>query len=185
MKHLTTLFPRALPSVSALIASSHDLFKEYGLDNDRRFRMFLAQMAHESAEFRFLEERAYRNTSFEEKYGRHTRVGKILGNTELWDGDKYKGRGIIQLTGKWNYGYYGTIIGVDLIKQPKLASKPDIALKLALAYWRSKRLNEAADLGDVKATTFRINGGSNGLKARQSLYDALKGIRYSDYVKIK
>ncbi len=178
-------FPDITKDLNLAITHGHSLFVKYGLNDDKRIHMFMAQMAHESAGFTRLTERAYKNITFEEKYGHTTRVGQILGNNNPGDGGKYFGRGIIQLTGKWNYNYYGARIGEDLIDEPELASKPYIALKLALEYWKRRKLNTAADDMDVRRATKLINGRYNGLKDRQMIYDRLDGVKYTDLVTVR
>lgn len=182
-KDLKDLFPNADKEVIQVIVNGRDLLRKYNINTDDRFRMFLAQMAHESGGFRHLEELSYKNTTFEKKYGNTTRVGKILGNTEPGDGHKYRGRGIIQLTGRWNYEFYGRFIEEDLQNHPELAKSPYIAFKVALAYWSTRGVNKGADLQDVKVSTKLINGGYNGLKDRQRIYDMLKDVKMDDYLK--
>ena len=123
--------------------------------------MFLAQMAHESGNFRYDEEIA----SGEAYEGRED-----LGNTEPGDGVKYKGRGYIQLTGRANYEHYGNKLGVDLVGDPDLAKKPDIAAKVAVAYWNERVDRNAARAGDVRKVTYNINGGYNGLEDRANKF---------------
>ena len=123
--------------------------------------MFLAQMAHESGNFRYDEEIA----SGEAYEGRED-----LGNTEPGDGVKYKGRGYIQLTGRANYEHYGNKLGVDLVGDPDLAKKPDIAAKVAVAYWNERVDRNAARAGDVRKVTYNINGGYNGLEDRTNKF---------------
>lgn len=177
---LKALFPSAREDVLQAIVDSKDLFDKYEVNTDARFRMYLAQMAHESNRFKSLKEKRYRNTTFEEKYGLGTRVGRILGNTEVGDGEKFHGRGIIQLTGRWNYKHYGHLAHVDLLSSPESACEPVIAVLISLAYWKAKKVNDAADAGDVKRVTKKINGGYNGLKDRESLYNRLKSVSYDD-----
>ena len=123
--------------------------------------MFLAQMAHESGNFRYDEEIA----SGEAYEGRED-----LGNTEPGDGVKYKGRGYIQITGRANYQHYGNKLGVDLVGNPDLAKKPDIAAKVAIAYWNERVDRNAARAGDVRKVTYNINGGYNGLEDRTNKF---------------
>lgn len=124
-----------------------------------RIAHFVAQMAHESA-FRYMEELG--NADYFKRYdGR-----KDLGNTEPGDGARYKGRGIIQLTGRTNYATYGQKLGLDLINKPELATDPVVATKVACLYWTERRINEPADADDVYTVTRRINGGQNGIDDR-------------------
>ena len=177
-KNLKYYFPLANQDIIKVISDGSHYFERAKINTDARMRMFVAQLAHESANFSRLEEMKYRNTTFEEKYGYKTRVGKILGNTKSGDGEKYHGRGIIQLTGLWNYVSYGATIGEDLENHPELAAEPFIALKIAVAYWHRRGVNKAADKGDVRYATKLINGGHNGLRDREAIYKRLKDITY-------
>ena len=137
-----------------------------GITDKTERAMFLAQMRHESGNFKYDEEIAS---------GKNYEGRKDLGNVNPGDGVRYKGRGYIQLTGRSNYRTYGNKIGVDLENNPDLAKRPDIAAAIALAYWNSRVNKNAARSGDVKTVTYNINGGYNGLSARQKYFD--------DYIK--
>jgi predicted chitinase len=137
-----------------------------GITDKTERSMFLAQMRHESGNFKYDEEIA----SGKDYEGR-----KDLGNVNPGDGVRYKGRGYVQLTGRANYRTYGNKIGVDLENNPDLAKRPDIAAAIAIAYWNSRVNKTAARSGDVKTVTYNINGGYNGLSVRQKYFD--------DYVK--
>lgn len=156
---------RAPEDVTNVLSEGKDVLKEYGITTPERQKHFLAQMSHESGGFRHMEEQIS-DEKAEVNYGPNSRVGKVLGNTEPGDGAKYKGRGIIQLTGRYNYKRYGDLIGVDLVNNPELASDPKIALKIAAAFWQEKGLNNLADAGNIREITRRINGGYNGLQDR-------------------
>jgi len=119
--------------------------------------MFLAQMAHESGNFKYDEE-IHDGSNYE---GRSD-----LGNTKEGDGKRYKGRGYIQLTGRANYTHYGNKLGVDLAGNPELAKKPSVAADVAVAYWNERVDRAAAASGDVRTVTKNINGGYNGLQDR-------------------
>ena len=146
-----------------------------GMVNGTERKMFMTQMAHESMDFKRLNEMA----SGEAYEGR-----KDLGNTQLGDGVRYKGRGFIQLTGRSNYQIYGNQIGLDLINHPELAAKPDIAAAIAIAYWNDRVNRRAAQTGDVVTVTRNINGGKNGLADRIRRFNDPKNNKYagSDYV---
>ncbi len=123
---------------------------------------FLAQIAHESGSLRYVRELAS-GSAYE---GR-----KDLGNTEPGDGVRYKGRGLIQVTGRANYKSCGDALGLDLIDQPELLEQPVNACRSAGWFWKSRGLNELADKGDFKLITRRINGGYNGFADRQAFYN--------------
>jgi predicted chitinase len=96
-----------------------------------------------------------------------------LGNTQPGDGERFKGRGPIQLTGRTNYRACGAFLGVDLEAQPERAKDPDVAFRTAGWFWKGHGCNELADYGDeisFKAITRHINGGLNGLVSREAYY---------------
>lgn len=132
--------------------------------------MFWAQMAHETGGFRWLRELGGR------KYFSKYEGKKDLGNTEPGDGYRFRGRGLIHITGRYNYKKYGKKIGLDLINDPKLASVPEVAIQIALEYWTDHNLNKYADQGNIKKVTRRINGGYNGLQDRIRYYKKLRDI---------
>ena len=134
---------------------------EARIDNNARQAAFLAQIAHESAELHWMEEIAD-GSAYE---GR-----KDLGNVKPGDGQRYKGRGPIQLTGRLNYRSCGADLGLDLEGHPELASQPAIGFRVAAWYWRTHGLNELADVGHFKEITRRINGGLNGEVERESYF---------------
>ena len=133
-----------------------------GITDPTELAMFMAQMSHESGSFRYAEE-IHDGSNYE--------GSSILGNNQPGDGKRYKGRGYIQLTGRWNYGHYGKKVGVDLVNNPHLAADADIAAAVAVAYYMERVDREAARRGDVKSVTYAINGGYNGLEDRQRRFD--------------
>lgn len=133
---------------------------EFDISTPERMAAFLAQLAHESNQFKWLEEIA----SGEAYEGR-----KDLGNVKPGDGKRYKGRGPIQLTGRANYAKYGKLLGLDLEGSPELAATPNIGLRIAGLYWKENKLNALADAGKFDAITKKINGGYNG-KADRDRY---------------
>jgi len=147
----------------------------YHINNDLRTAAFLAQIAHESGEFQYMEE-IWGPTEAQMKYEPTTDVSENLGNTEPGDGALFKGRGVIQITGRYNYGKYGDMLGIDLISSPTIASTPQIAFSTAGAYWESHGLNELADQEDFETITKKINGGLNGYEDRCKYYDRAKDV---------
>lgn len=153
-------------------------FPRYGLTTDLRVAHFLAQCAHETGGFRHFVELGSGDKNGDGlddyllKYDKRT----DLGNTPQVDGDgqKYRGRGIFQLTGRANYERYGKRIGIDLVNEPKRAAEPEVAVLTACLYWSDRKLNEFADADDVKTITKKINGGYNGLDDRIKYLNKLK-----------
>lgn len=130
-----------------------------------RIAHFMAQIEHESAGFKFLTELG--GKSYFNKYeGR-----KDLGNTQPGDGYKFRGRGYIQITGRANYALVSKALGVDFITNPDLLSTEEYAMKSALWFWSSKKLNILADKNDILAITKKINGGTNGLSDRKAKFE--------------
>ena len=96
-----------------------------------------------------------------------------LGNIHPGDGFAFRGRGYIQITGRYNYTRFGDIIGVPLEDNPDLASGLATALEIAAAYWSARKINAACDSQSVERVTQLINGGRQGLRERQSEFARL------------
>jgi putative chitinase len=166
---MTALFARcgaetAIAEELGLAAAVH--FPAAGLlDSTSRLAHAMAQLGHESDGFRAMEEYAS-GAAYE---GRAD-----LGNVQVGDGRRFRGRGPIQVTGRANYRLYGRKIGIDLERRPELASAPSIGLHVSCAYWTDKGLNVLADADDVETITRRINGGTNGLADRRARLAAAK-----------
>lgn len=145
-----------------------EALKKYQMDTPLRSSHFLAQIGHESLSFRYTEEIA----SGEAYEGR-----RDLGNTEPGDGKRFKGRGLIQLTGRTNYTAYGEYADLDLLtpgNETIISTEPKYALDVAFWFWNTRHLNDYADADDIKTITKRINGGYNGLEDRQEYLDRAK-----------
>ncbi len=122
-----------------------------------RLQHFFAQCAEESAGFR---------TTVEYASGREYEGRRDLGNNEPGDGERYKGRGLIQLTGRANYHGYGKMLGVDLEGNPFQVADWPLAGLVAGQYWLANGLNVLADGDELTHITRIINGGTNGLQER-------------------
>jgi len=123
---------------------------------------FLAQVAHESGGLTYVREIAS-GAAYE---GRAD-----LGNTKPGDGEKFRGRGLIQVTGRSNYAVCGAALDLDLLTHPELLEQIPNAARSAGWFWKTHGLNELADHGDFKLITKRINGGYNGYKERLAFYE--------------
>ena len=141
---------------------------EHAINTPARQAMFLAQVAHESGRLQFVKELASG-----EAYDTGPLAAR-LGNTpeDDDDGRKYKGRGLIQITGHDNYRICGEALGLPLLNSPELLELPNYAAKSAAWFWESHGLNELADSGDFQRITKRINGGLNGYSDRLKLLAA-------------
>lgn len=168
-QQLIKIFPKSGRQLAALAAPLAAAMAEFGIDTPSRQAAFLAQVGHESGEFMYLRELG--SNAYLAKYD----TGKLaaaLGNTPVADGDgqRYRGRGLIQVTGRRNYELCGFALGLDLLGQPELLEQPAAACRSAAWYWYNNRLNAMADAGDFDRITRRINGGQNGRDHRRALW---------------
>ena len=156
---LQVVMPRAVPKkidlyFDPLVAG----MKKYDITTGLRMTHFIAQIGHETASLLYTEEIAD-GSAYE---GRQD-----LGNSHPGDGKRYKGRGLIQLTGRANYTAYSKDSGIDYVADPeRVASDPFVAVDVACWYWNRRKINNLADKDDVKAVTKAVNGGYNGLDDR-------------------
>ena len=128
---------------------------------------FLAQMAHESWDFKKMKEVPKGKNYFKKYDPKHApKTAKILGNVKPGDGERFKGRGFIQLTGRDNYKAAGDYLNIDLLKNPDLAAKHDIAAKIALWYWNTRVKPSVDNWADTKQVTRKINPALRGLDDR-------------------
>jgi putative chitinase len=180
------------------IPSITTVLPKFGIDTPLRKAHFLAQLAHESGGLQFTQENLnYSAQGLRSVFGKYfptieianayarkpekianrvyaSRMGN--GNEASGDGWKYRGRGLIQLTGKENYQKFSLENGIDCVKNPDLLLQPEMALTSACWFWKKKNLNEFADKDDIIMITKRINGGTNGLNDRQQYLDSFKHI---------
>ena len=171
----------------------NNAFIKYHITDINEKAMFLAQTTHESNNYKRLEESFNYKPErlfqvFKKRVGSLENAKKLcaegsksiadfvyggrLGNAKD-EGYKYRGRGIIQLTGKNNYEYYGNKLNIDLVNNPDLAKEPDTAIEIALFFWKEKGCGMFAKMGDVKTVTKLINGGYNGLDDRQKRFERI------------
>lgn len=145
----------------------------YQINTKLRMAAFIAQVGHESGQFRYVRELG--GDQYLSKYDTGT-LAKRLGNTPEADGDgqKYRGRGLIQITGRDNYlACSKALFGDDrLLRTPELLEQAEWAAKSAAWFWNSRDLNKLADAKDFNGITRRINGGLNGLEERLAFYTA-------------
>lgn len=138
---------------------------EYGIDTPARQAAFLAQIGHESCHLACVRE-LWGPTVAQQRYeGRGD-----LGNDQPGDGLRFRGRGLIQITGRANYRRAGAALGIDLENSPEMLEIPDWAARSAAWFWSCHNLNALADAGDFGAITRRINGGLNGAAERVALW---------------
>jgi putative chitinase len=193
---LIDLCPQPMAGTLTVLASSlEEHAASVGVDTLLRRAHFIAQVAHESGGFRrFVENLNYSAHRIEAVWPRLAPRAQALANkpealgnaayadrmgngTESsGDGWRYRGRGLIQLTGRDNYRAAGSALDIDLIVSPQRADEPADAVRIALWFWGSRKCNDAADLDDVAQVTRLINGGLTGLVDRQRLTTEAKRI---------
>lgn len=138
---------------------------EFNIDTPLRRAAFVAQIGHESGRLQYVKE-LWGPTPAQARY-----EGRLdLGNTEPGDGLRYRGRGLIQITGRANYLAAGSALGEDFEERPELLESPAWAARTAAWFWQSHGLNALADAQHIDGITKRINGGFNGQAERIALY---------------
>lgn len=144
--------------------------ESFGITNNLRLAHFLAQCAHESGSWKYRVELAS---------GKAYEGRKDLGNTEVGDGVRFKGRGYIQLTGRANYGKFSQFIGEDCVAQPDLVADK-YPLASAAYFFNKNKLWAICDLGAtddvVTKVSKRVNGGTNGLADRLAKFKIYHGL---------
>ena len=174
-------------------------FDKYGINTPNRIAGFISQCAHESSDFRRLEENLnYSEDALNRVFGRYFGEGKrnaadyarnpekianyvymdeyrskrgALGNVQEGDGWRFRGKGLKQLTGRRNVEGFAKDFGITAEEASDWLETKEGALASALWFWDTNNLNEVADTGDVVKLTKRINGGDIGLSDRQSRYN--------------
>ncbi|WP_122543980.1 glycoside hydrolase family 19 protein [Pseudomonas viridiflava] len=169
-QQLLQILPDAHPVAAAFVPLLNTAMGKYQIITRLRIAAFLAHVGHESGHLRYVRELG--GSAYLSKYD----TGKLaerLGNTPEADGDgqRYRGRGLIQITGRANYAECGEALGLDLIHHPELLEQPEHAAMSAAWYWSSRGLNSLADMRDIRTITRRINGGTNGLAEREAIYE--------------
>lgn len=174
LDQLRAIMPYAGTRAMTFLVPLNRAMAEFGIDTPARQAAFLAQVAHESGSLRYVRELADG-----EAYDTG-RLAQRLGNTPEDDGDgpRYKGRGLIQITGRDNYRACSAALFGDpehLLDHPEILEQPDHACRSAAWFWHSRGLNSYADRAEFERITRIINGGTNGMEDRLAHWDrALK-----------
>lgn len=185
LEQLRGICPATPPSrLAVFVDPLNEAFGEFSIDTMARQSAFLAQVAHESAGFRHV---------LEISSGDAYEGAKRLGNTEPGDGRRFKGRGLIQVTGRRNYANCAVALGLPLIEQPELLEQPLNAARSAGWFWtvgagmnlgkaaraygipEGVNLNDLADAGDFSGITLAVNGGLNGAEDRLAHFKRAQG----------
>jgi len=203
-QQLLQILPNARPVAGVFVPALNAAMAKYAITTPGRVAAFLAQVGHESAQLtrmvenlnysaqglastwpsRFAVDRGASPLQPNPKAVKMSRQPEViansvyadrLGNVSLGDGWRYRGRGLIQLTGKDNYRECGEGIGLPLVDEPDLLLEPGPAAMAAGWFWDRRRLNGLADSGDLEAITRKVNGGMTGYPDRAAIYQrALK-----------
>ncbi|WP_206074224.1 glycoside hydrolase family 19 protein [Pseudoalteromonas rubra] len=192
------IMPHAsIDNIRYYLSALNSVLPEYEITTPLRVAHFLAQIGHESGSLKYKQENLNYSTvalsSVFSKYfpdatlaAEYARKPELIanrvyadrmgnGDEDSGDGWRYRGRGLIQLTGKSNYQRCGEAIGQDLLGQPDLiCSEPEIAVRSACFYWQSRKLNALADQDELVAITRKINGGIHGLEDRAAFLNRAK-----------
>lgn len=161
-QQLLAIMPNARTRADVFLPYLNRYMAKYGISTRMRVCHFLAQIAHESGELRYTKELA---SGAEYDTGRKA---QLLGNTPQKDGDgqRYKGRGLIQITGRANYKQISDATGIDFYNHPDWLELPQWATMSACWWWNNRGLNAMADRDELTNITKKINGGTNGLQDR-------------------
>lgn len=171
---LLRILPNAGANAGVFAPVLNAAMARFKIIGPKRIAAFVAQVGHESGQLRYVRELG--NNAYLSKYDTG-RLALRLGNTPEADGDgqKYRGRGLIQITGRANYQACGEALGLDLVNDPELLEQPQWAGLSAAWFWAIQGLNILADAEHFDKITQRINGGQNGAADRWVLYErALK-----------
>jgi putative chitinase len=172
LEQMRKIIPRAGLKVGVFFGPLTEAMTEFGIDTPARQAAFLAQVAHESASLRYVRELAS---------GRAYEGRVALGNTEPGDGVRFKGRGLIQITGRSNYRACSVALFGDerLLDRPEILEQAVPACRSAAWFWREHNLNKWADAEDFDGTSDIINrgrktakiGDANGYADRLAFYE--------------
>ena len=160
---LRRIMPESGPRAALFTVPLVTAAAEFDINTAERVAAWLAQLAHESGQLRYV-----REIASGEAYERR----RDLGNTQPGDGVRFRGRGLIQITGRANYEQLRVALGLDCVAHPEILEDPHNAARVSGWFWKGRGLNELADGGTVNFTkiTRRINGGTNGLADREMFY---------------
>ncbi|AIB35090.1 MULTISPECIES: glycoside hydrolase family 19 protein [Pseudomonas] len=177
LPQLLQILPGARLGAGSFLPALNMAMSRFEIGQPKRIAAFLAQVGHESGELRYVRELG--SDEYLSKYDTGALAAR-LGNTPEADGDgqKYRGRGLIQITGRRNYlSCSQALFGDDrLLREPTLLEQPQWAAESAAWFWQRNGLNELADKDQFTAITRRINGGLNGLEDRLRLWARAKAV---------
>ncbi|EUB71974.1 glycoside hydrolase family 19 [Pseudomonas sp. GM41(2012)] len=176
-QQLQIVMPNARSQAGVFISALNTAMSHRNINTPKRIAAFLAQVGHESGQLQYVLELG--GAQYLSKYDTGA-LAVRLGNTPEPDGDgqKYRGRGLIQITGRDNYRQCSLgLFGDDrLLFLPELLEKPQWAAESAAWFWEQNGFNELADRDQFNSITRRINGGLNGLQDRLQLWARARAV---------
>jgi putative chitinase len=176
-QQLQIVMPNARSQAGVFISALNTAMSHRNINTPKRIAAFLAQVGHESGQLQYVRELG--GAQYLSKYDTGA-LAVRLGNTPEPDGDgqKYRGRGLIQITGRDNYRQCGLgLFGDDrLLFLPELLEQPQWAAESAAWFWEQNGFNELADRDQFNSITRRINGGLNGLQDRLQLWARARAV---------
>ncbi|MBD9613940.1 MULTISPECIES: glycoside hydrolase family 19 protein [unclassified Pseudomonas] len=174
---LQQILPNARSQAGVFISALNSAMDGHDINTPKRSAAFLAQVGHESGQLHYVRELG--GDQYLSKYDTGT-LAVRLGNTPMPDGDgqRYRGRGLIQITGHHNYQQCSLGLFGDerLLQLPELLEQPQWAAESAAWFWGQNGLNELADRDQFNSITRRINGGLNGLQDRLQLWARARAV---------
>jgi putative chitinase len=199
-EHLYSIYPFSKDAVDLYFPYFERYLPEYQIDTPARLWMFFAQIGVESSHLKRVEENLNYTTpsrmieifpryfnwgNVYDYVGKPEKIGSRVyanrmgnGNEASGDGYKYRGRGLIQLTGKNNYTAASAGLGIDFVNNPDLLGKkyPENCVLASLWFWDTNGLNSIADTENVERATRVVNGGQHAIIQRKELYNIAKSI---------
>lgn len=177
LQQLLSILPKAPTQAGGYISALNAAMAHRNINTPVRVAAFLAQIGHESGQLRYVRELG--SDQYLSKYDTGSLAAR-LGNTPEPDGDgqRYRGRGLIQITGRHNYRQCSLALFGDerLLVSPELLEQPRWATESAAWFWEQNGLNELADRDQFNSITRRINGGLNGLQERLQLWARARAV---------
>lgn len=162
---------RKLPLVPDLATALVARLDLHAINTPLRVRHLLARACVETDHFQTLTE--YGSAAYFQRYDNR----RDLGNNQPGDGGRFRGRGLLQTTGRANYAALRDATGLDCVNHPEMLADPETAVEAAVRYWSSRKINDAADRNDIRAVCKLINGGLNGLADQMVFFERLAVIQ--------
>ena len=168
---LIAIMPNAGARADTFLIWLNTFMPQFDIVGPLRMAAFLATIAEESGELRYTRE-IWGPTPAQEGY-----EGRLdLGNTQPGDGPKYRGRGLIQITGRDGYQKASDALGVNYVDDPEKMQSSTEATRTACWWWKEHHCNELADVPDFRAVTRRVNGGLTHIERRAEYYNRAMAI---------